>query len=59
MDIIFRFEEEGYIKDDEKNSLDADAILASIKRGNEAANREKEKRGWPTMTEMDPVFLDT
>src|SRR6266481_194409 len=47
---VFEFEDVGYIKDDEKNSLDADALLQSIKAGTEAGNRERQRRGWPTMT---------
>jgi uncharacterized membrane-anchored protein len=47
--VIFQFDETGYIKDDEKDSLDADAMIASIREGTEAANEEREKRGWPTM----------
>ena len=44
--LVFEFNKTGYIKDDEKNSLDADAMLESIKKGNENANRERAKRGW-------------
>lgn len=46
--LVFTFSESGYIKDDEKASLDADAMLKSLKAGNEAGNREKQKRGWET-----------
>lgn len=45
---VFRFNPVGYVKDDEK--VDADAILASVKSGTEAANKERAKRGWPTMS---------
>ena len=48
--LIFEFQESGYIKDDEKNSLDADAILKSLREGTEKANEEKAKRGWGTMS---------
>ena len=44
--LVFEFNKTGYIKDDEKNSLDTDAMLESIKKGNENANRERAKRGW-------------
>ena len=44
--LIFRYDEAGYVKDDEKGSLDADAMLKSIKEGNEQANEERKKRGW-------------
>jgi uncharacterized membrane-anchored protein len=45
----FRFSEEGYVKDDEKDKLDADKLLQSIKAGTEAANKERKRRGWPTL----------
>jgi uncharacterized membrane-anchored protein len=38
------FEDEGYVKDDEK--IDADAILKNLKEGTEAANEERKRRGW-------------
>ena len=47
--MIFRFEETGYIKDDDKNNLDADALLNSIKNGTEAANVERRKHGWKAL----------
>lgn len=43
---VFEFDESGYVKDDEKESLDGDAILARLKEGNEHGNRERKKRGW-------------
>ena len=43
---VFEFDDSGYVKDDEKESLDADAILASLKEGNEHGNRERKERGW-------------
>ncbi len=46
---IFDFSEEGYVKDDDKDKLDADKMLAAIKKGNEAGNEERKKRGWPTL----------
>lgn len=49
LSLIFRFDESGYVKDDEKGSLDADAMLKSIKSGNERANEERRKRGWEEM----------
>ena len=47
---VFEFDEVGYVKDDEKDSLDANALLQSIKDGTAAGNQERIKRGWPTMT---------
>ena len=48
--VIFSFDDVGYVKDDEKDSLDADAMLKSIQEGTEQANKERKKRGWGTMT---------
>jgi uncharacterized membrane-anchored protein len=44
--VLFEFEETGYIKDDEKNSLDSGAMLKAITKGNEEVNKERIKRGW-------------
>lgn len=44
--VVFSFNQTGYVKDDEKDSLDAEAILASIREGTEASNEERRKRGW-------------
>jgi uncharacterized membrane-anchored protein len=43
---LFEFDPMGYVKDDEKDKLDADSILDTIKRATEAANEERKKRGW-------------
>src|SRR5919106_1511655 len=47
---VFEFDDVGYVKDDEKDSLDANALLDSIKQGTEAGNHERLKRGWSIMT---------
>jgi len=47
---VFEFDAVGYVKDDEKGSLDADAILEAIKQGTERGNEERRRRGWPTLT---------
>ena len=49
---VFEFDDSGYVKDDEKESLDGDAMLASLKKGNESGNRERKERGW------DAIYLD-
>lgn len=46
---VFEYDPAGYVKDDEKESLDADAILASLRKGNEAGNRVRRERGWETL----------
>jgi uncharacterized membrane-anchored protein len=48
--LVFEFDEVGYVSDDEKDSLDADAILASFREGTEAGNEQRRKRGWSTMS---------
>jgi len=48
--LIFEFEDIGYVSDEEKDKLDADEILESIRAGTEAANKERRKRGWSTMS---------
>lgn len=47
---VFEFDDVGYVKDDEKDKLDADKILEQLKEGQEAANKELSKRGMPTLT---------
>jgi uncharacterized membrane-anchored protein len=47
--VVFTYDPTGYVKDDERGSLDADAILKSLRQGQKAANRELESRGWPTL----------
>jgi hypothetical protein len=47
--VVFTFDESGYVKDDEKDKLVADKILASIKQGTEQANEVRAERGWAAM----------
>ncbi|MEN8184266.1 MAG: DUF2167 domain-containing protein [Myxococcota bacterium] len=47
--LVFEFEDTGYVKDDEAEDLDPDAILSSIREGTKAGNEERRKRGWPTV----------
>jgi uncharacterized membrane-anchored protein len=42
---IFRFSDDGYVKDDDKDKLNADKILRSIREGTESANAERKRRG--------------
>ena len=60
---MFEFSDVGYVKDDEKDSLDANALLDSIKDSTLRGNQERMKRGWPTMTilgwETPPRYNDT
>lgn len=47
--VIFEFDDSGYVKDDDKDKLDADAILESIRRGTEQANKQRKKMGIPAV----------
>lgn len=47
--VVFDFNAIGYVKDDEKDKLDADDMISSIRQGTEAANEERKRRGWATM----------
>jgi uncharacterized membrane-anchored protein len=48
--VVFEFDESGYVKDDDKSSLDADKILATLRTGQKEANKERRKRGWGELT---------
>ncbi len=43
--IVFEYDPIGYVPDDEKDELDADAILASIRQGTEEANELRREQG--------------
>lgn len=47
---VFEYNPMGYVKDDDKNSLDADAMLEEMKKHSVESNKERARRGWPTMT---------
>jgi uncharacterized membrane-anchored protein len=47
--VIFEFDDVGYVKDDEKDKLNADKLLAAIKRGTEAGNEERRRAGNPPL----------
>ena len=46
---VFEFDDVGYVKDDDKDALDANALLDSIKAGTEQGNKERVRRGWAPM----------
>jgi len=50
--VVFEYDDVGYVNDEEKSSLDANAILDSIKKGTEESNKERARRGWPTLTTL-------
>jgi uncharacterized membrane-anchored protein len=48
--VVFNFDASGYVSDSEGQSLDANAILETLRRGNEQGNRVRRARGWSTLT---------
>jgi uncharacterized membrane-anchored protein len=44
--VLFDFDETGYVKDNEKSSIDANALLNDIRSGAEKENEERRRRGW-------------
>ncbi|NUP95241.1 MAG: DUF2167 domain-containing protein [Planctomycetaceae bacterium] len=47
--VVFEFEDSGWVDDSDKDDLDADELLETLKEGNEAGNEERAKRGWSTL----------
>jgi len=47
--VVYEFDDVGYVKDDDRDKLDPDALLKSIKEGNAEGNKERKKRGWSTI----------
>ncbi|HEY6442630.1 MAG TPA: DUF2167 domain-containing protein [Candidatus Acidoferrales bacterium] len=45
--VVFEFDDSGYIRDNEKDNLDANAMLESIKKATEESNKAREQKGWP------------
>jgi uncharacterized membrane-anchored protein len=47
--IIFEYDPVGYVKDDEKESIDSDALFNSIKDATDYANKQRIKKGFPPL----------
>ena len=59
--VLFSYDSSGYVRDDEKNSLDADKIIASIREGTHQANLVRLEKGWDTLGVagwITPPFYD-
>ena len=48
--IVFEFDPVGYIKDADKEKIDADGLMTSMKAGDEAMNKQRKAKGWPTIS---------
>ncbi|MFZ5442161.1 MAG: DUF2167 domain-containing protein [Myxococcota bacterium] len=61
--VIFEFDPVGYVKDDDKEALDADKMLTALRENQEEANSELERRGldaleltgWQVKPHYDPA----
>lgn len=47
--VVFEWNDVGFIKDDEKDQLDADAILDSLRQGQEQDNQQRQRMNRPPM----------
>lgn len=47
--LAFDYNAIGYVKDDEKDNLDADKLMKSMVEGQEESNKERAKQGWDEM----------
>jgi uncharacterized membrane-anchored protein len=45
--VFFTFSDDGYVKDDDRDKLNADKLLKAITQGNDYANKQREKMGTP------------
>jgi uncharacterized membrane-anchored protein len=48
--IVFDYIPIGYVKDDEKDRIDADAILKAIRQGTQQANKIRQEKGFAPLT---------
>lgn len=59
--LYISYEDSGHVSDSEKDTLDADGILASIKEGTDQANQHRRQQGWKTLDVVGwekPPFYD-
>ena len=47
--VYFQYNDSGYVKDDDKDKLDADKLLKSIKKGTDAGNEYRKEHGNPIL----------
>jgi uncharacterized membrane-anchored protein len=44
--LYFDYDDIGYVKDEDKDKLDAEKLMKSMTEGQDAANEERKRRGW-------------
>lgn len=58
--VYFQYDDSGYVKDDDKDKLDADKLLKAIKKGNDAGNEYRKEHGNPPLNivgwEQEPKY---
>lgn len=47
--MLFEYQDVGYVKDDDKDAIDKDAILEGIRKGTEEANEIRKSKGIPAL----------
>jgi uncharacterized membrane-anchored protein len=47
--VVFSYDGSGYVRDDEGGSINADAILASVRKGTDKGNEYRRSQGWETL----------
>jgi len=50
--VLFQFEDSGYVKDDEKDELDADELLEALQSGDEISNEYRVQQG------IEPLYTE-
>jgi uncharacterized membrane-anchored protein len=58
--ILFQYRADGYVKDDDRDRLDATAMLETLQRGSREANQKRRDRGWGELNivgwELEPAY---
>ena len=47
--IVFEYDDVGYIKDADKEKIDADSLMKNMKASDEQENQQRKAKGWPTL----------
>jgi len=54
--VCFEYQDVGHVSDDDRQSIDAAALLTSIRQASDLGNEERRQRGWPEMRIKDWVI---